>query len=216
MDEVQTIVQTILNKRPQIPPHESMLVALSGIDGSGKGYITARIVAGLRQRGSNAVGINIDGWLNLPSQRFNPNRPAEHFYHHAIRFDNLFEQLVLPLKRNRSVRIEADFAEETASQYRKQTYDFQNVDMIVLEGIYLLKRAFRPYYDWTVWLDCTFETALERALQRRQEGLPPDETTRAYQTIYFPAQELHFRLDEPRSIAETILINDPRLVPEKL
>jgi uridine kinase len=105
MDDVQTIVQAIMNKRSQIPAYESMLVAISGIDGSGKGYITARIVAGLRQR-----GINIDGWLNLPPQRFNPERPAEHFYHHAIRFDDMFEQLVLPLKRHRSVWIEANFA----------------------------------------------------------------------------------------------------------
>lgn len=216
MDDVRTIVQAILDKRSQIPAYESMLVAVSGIDGSGKGYLTARIVAGLRQQGINAVSINIDGWLNLPPQRFNPERPAEHFYHHALRFNDMFEQLVLPLKRNRSVWIEADFAEETASQYRKQTYDFQNVDVIVVEGIYLLKRAFRPYYDWTIWVDCTFETALERALQRGQEGLPPDETIRAYQTIYFPAQDIHFRLDAPRSVAETILINDPRLVPEKL
>jgi uridine kinase len=205
-----------MNKRSQIPAYESMLVAISGIDGSGKGYITARIVARLQQQGVNAVSINIDGWLNLPPQRFSPDRPAEHFYHYAIRFDDMFEQLVLPLKWNRSVWIEADFAEETVSQYRKQTYDFQNVDVIVLEGIYLLKRAFRHYYDWTMWVDCTFETALERALQRGQEGLPPDETIRAYQTIYFQAQEIHFRLDEPRSVAETILINDPRLEPEKL
>ncbi|HEX6383276.1 MAG TPA: uridine kinase [Anaerolineae bacterium] len=165
----------------------------------------------MRQQSVCAIGINIDGWLNLPPKRFSKDRPGEHFYHHAIRFEEMFAQLVLPLKRNRSICVEADFAEETARQYRKHTYDYENVDVIVLEGIYLLKRAFRQYYDWTLWIDCSFETALERALRRGQEGLPPAETIRAYQTIYFPAQEIHFCLDEPRSAADASLANDPRL-----
>ena len=55
------------------------------------------------------------------------------------------------------------------------------------------------------------ETALERALQRGQEGLSPAETIRAHKTIYFPAQRLHFARDNPRAVADMILCNDPRL-----
>jgi uridine kinase len=71
------------------------LVAVSGIDGSGKGHVTGRIIDRLRQEGLNAVAINIDGWLNLPSRRFHQDRPAEHFYHYAIRFEEMFERLIL-------------------------------------------------------------------------------------------------------------------------
>jgi uridine kinase len=79
----------------------------------------------------------------------------------------------------------------------------------VLEGIYLSKRIFRHHYDLALWVDCSFETALIRALRREQEGLSPDATIRAYQTIYFPAQYIPFALDDPRSTADTILDNDP-------
>ena len=54
--------------------------------------------------------------------------------------------------------------------------------------------------------------ALERALRRGQEGLPPEQVVRAYETIYFPAQRIHFERDEPRSGADLVLGNDPRLV----
>jgi hypothetical protein len=37
---------------------------------------------------------------------------------------------------------------------------------------------------------------------------------RAYRTIYFPAQELHFQSDAPREAAGWLLINDPRLEAE--
>lgn len=204
----QAAGESIREERRRLPAHESLLVAVSGIDGSGKGYVTGLIVDQLRQEGLNAVAINIDGWLNLPSQRFNPDRPAEHFYHHAIRFEDMFTRLILPLRRGRSLRIEADLVEETASEYHQYVYEFWDVDVIVLEGIYLLKRAFRKHYDLAIWVDCSFETALVRALRRGQEGLSPDATIRAYQTIYFPAQYIHFALDDPRSTADMIVNND--------
>jgi hypothetical protein len=49
--------------------------------------------------------------------------------------------------------------------------------VIVVEGIYLLKRAFLAHD----------------------------------RTIYFPAQEIHFARDDPRSEANAIVANDPRL-----
>ena len=80
-------------------------------------------------------------------------------------------------------------------------YEFADVDIILLEGIYLLKLEYRDHYDVSLWIDCSFDTALKRAVARAQEGLSPEETIRAYRTIYFPAQELHFRRDTPREAA---------------
>jgi uridine kinase len=213
MTDLSATVTAIRAARRHVAASESALVALSGIDGSGKGYLADLLTTALRQTEVNAIAVNVDGWLNLPRRRFNDGHPAEHFYHHAIRFEALFDQLVLPLKRTRSIHVEVDFVSETATEYKRHTYDYQDVDVIVLEGVYLLKRAFRGYYDWAVWVDCSFETALERALSRNQEGLSAAETIRAYQTIYFPAQQIHFARDAPQSSADEIVINDPRIAP---
>ena len=67
------------------------------------------------------------------------------------------------------------------------------------------------HYDYSVWVNCTFETAMERAIARAQEGLSPSDTTAAYQGIYFPAQRIHFFEDDPVSAATVILNNDHRL-----
>lgn len=209
--DLSPVVDAIAAGRDAAPAERSLLAAVSGIDGCGKGYLTARLVADLEARGLRVAGINIDGWLNLPRVRFSKTDPAEHFYRHAIRFDDLFAQLVLPLREHRSVRHEADFAEETATAYRKQLYEFHDVDVIVLEGIYLLKRERRAPYDLSVWIDCTFETALERALARGQEHLDREATIAAYRTIYFPAQEIHFARDEPRRSASLVVPNDSRI-----
>ena len=98
-------------------------------------------------------------------------------------------------------------------EYRRRVYEFENVDVIALEGIYLLKRAFQAYYDLSIWIECSFDTALERAISRAQEGLAPEETVRAYRTIYFPAQKIHFQRDNPKAGATLIVTNDVRLGP---
>ena len=84
---------------------------------------------------------------------------------------------------------------------------------MVLEGAYLFKRAYRGHFDLAVWVDCSWETALERSIARAQEGLSPDETVVAYRTIYFPAERLHFALDDPKSSADLVVINDHRIDP---
>jgi uridine kinase len=213
MSTLQTTINKILEVRRSVSKQRSVLVGVSGIDGSGKGYVTAQIVKALQMKGVRAVGINIDGWLNLPHKRFSTLNPPEHFYLHAIRFDQMFAQLVLPLRDHRSLRVEADFTEETAAESRRHMHEFEDIDVIVLEGIYLLKRTFRAHYDLSVWVECSFATALERAIARAQEGLPAEETVRVYRTVYFPAQEIHFQRDNPRGAATLIVNNDPRLDP---
>ena len=191
----------------------ALLVAISGIDGAGKGHVASRVAASLEARGVRVASLSVDPWLRLPHERFDPSDPARHFYERALRLDEMFETLVLPLRDRRSIRVEADAAEETATAYRRRLWEFEDVEVILLEGIYLFRAPYRRHYDLACWLDCSFETALERAVARGQEGLSPEETVRAYRSIYFPAQEIHFVRDDPRGSADAVLSNDPSRRP---
>ncbi len=213
MSTLQTVVNEILEARSSISSERSVLTAITGIDASGKGYFTERLVDALQTSGVCAVAINVDAWLNLPNVRFDASNPPEHYYHNAIRFEEMFAQTILPLRDHRSLCIEINYADETATEYQRRVFEFEDVDVIALEGIYLLKRAFQAHYDRSIWIECSFETALERAVSRAQEGLPPKETIQDYRTIYIPAQEIHFKRDNPKSVATLKVNNDARLGP---
>lgn len=204
---IDEAVARILEARRSCPPSRALLVAVSGIDGAGKGYVAARIADALGSSGLHAVGLGADAWLSLPHVRFDPERPAEIFYEKAIRFDEMFSRLILPLRDNRSAHVEADVTEETAATYRRHLYQYSDVDVIVLEGIFLLRKEFRTHYDISIWVDCPFETALARAMARRQEGLSEAETVRAYETTYFPAQRIHLERDAPEDSADLVVPN---------
>ena len=208
MSGVDEVIRKILQRRAKVPDTRSLLVGVSGIDGCGKGYVAAQLEARLPLHGVTPAKVNVDGWLNLPEKRFNRSAPAENFYNNAIRFDEFFTQLLTPLRDCRSVHLVADFVEETASQYRKHTYDFKDVSVVLVEGIFLFKPQYRKYFDLAIWIDCSFPTALARAIDRAQEGLSPANTIAAYETIYFPAQRIHLAQDKPRENADLIFRND--------
>ena len=202
-----SLTARILEARRRVPAQRALLVGISGIDGSGKGYITACLNEQLRRLGHNVAVICADDWLNLPHVCINHDNPAEHFYEHALRLDEMFGRLIIPLKQNRDISLTANCADPKAIAFRDERYDFRNIDIVLLEGIFLFKPTYRHHFDLSLWIDCSFETALRRAIARGQEGLPPAETRRAFETIYFPAQRIHLASDNPRDAADVIFRN---------
>ncbi|PYK81853.1 MAG: uridine kinase [Verrucomicrobia bacterium] len=207
MDQVAKFIDGIVAQRAETPANRAVLVGISGIDAGGKGFITAKIARRLREAGWRVATINADDWLNLPEVCLSRRTPGEHFYEHAMRFDEMFDQLIVPLKENRAVSFIADCADARGKR-RKHRYEFRKIDIILLEGIFLFRPAYRNCFDLTVWVDCSFATALKRAITRCQEGLPPAETIRAFTTIYFPAQRIHFARDNPQGAADFIIQNE--------
>jgi uridine kinase len=210
-DKIETVAALagrIALMRAKISRTRALLVGISGIDGSGKGYVSAKLAEALRGKPMNVASISGDDWLNLPDVYINRQDPAEHFYKHAVRFGEMFEQLILPLRDERDLDLVADCGDPKATTHHKHRYYFCNIDVVLLEGIFLFKSVYRHHFDAKVWIDCSFATALQRAIARGQEGLPPRETQHAFETIYFPAQRIHLVRDNPRQAADILFAND--------
>src|SRR5262249_24395943 len=144
------VVEAIARKRDAVVPNRAVLVGVSGIDASGKGLVTAKLADALRAKLLNAALQSAHGWLNLPYVSMTCDNYAEHFYKHAIRFDEMFERLIVPLKYHREINITADCADAKATTYRERRYDFRNIDIVLLEGIFLFKRGYRHQFDLSV------------------------------------------------------------------
>ena len=207
MNQLDFLTSKIVAKRAERSAGQAVLIGISGIDAGGKGFISEKIAQRLQELGWRVATINADDWLNLPEVCLSQHKPAEHFYEHAMRFDEMFDRLIVPLKENRAVSFVADCADAKGNR-RKHSYEFHRIDIILLEGIFLFRPAYRNCFDLTVWVDCSFATALKRAITRCQEGLPPAETIRAFTTIYFPAQRIHFARDNPQGAADFIIQNE--------
>ena len=81
------------------------LIAISGIDGSGKSTLAPALTAALRERHVRAAVVTVDPCHTPPAIRFNAADPARHFYRFAFRWDELFERVIDPLRRHRSLSL---------------------------------------------------------------------------------------------------------------
>jgi uridine kinase len=183
------------------------LVAISGIDGSGKGTFAEALDRALRVSGIRTAVIGLDAWHQPKSIRFSDHDPGGHFYARAFRFDALFSTLVDPLRARRSMETMETLLDLATDRTYDHRFDLRDVDVILLEGILLFKRELRDRYDLSIWIECGFDVALERALRRNQENQSREELIRDYDLIYFAAQRIHLERDDPRAFVDIVVDN---------
>jgi len=178
------LVEVIRGKHRVTARDGAILVAISGIDAAGKGTIARDVAGRLKAAGLRVALVGGDGWLIQGEKLDLDPDPGVAFYRRGFWFATMFEGVIDPLRRDPAI------------------------DVILLEGIFLFKRELRHRYDLSIWIDCAYETALQRALARNQENLPREQLLSDYARIYFPAQEIHLQRDNPREFAEIVFPND--------
>jgi len=183
----------------------AVLVGLSGGPASGKGRVAACLAAGLVERGHRVALVGVTPWRR-PLLRFRGNGAVERYHREGVRWDALFNDLVTPLRRHRSIRTQARLLEASRDHWYLHRYEFRDVAVILLVGIFLLRRELRDRYDSAWWIEGSADAALRRAIIRSRAERDPDAVVADYQRLYFPAHRLHLASEDPRAAADGILV----------
>jgi len=205
---ISSLTQNVLDAFAKHSKASLFTVAISGIDASGKGYTTKHLQGALEKERYKVANINIDPWQNPIPVRLRKENAAENVYENIFRWDNFFDRLIFPLQKNKSIYLETEGIRSDADVYYPLIYDYNNLDILLIEGILLFKKQYLSHYDYKIWIDCSFETGLQRAVQRNIENLDQERLIHDYETYYYAAQRLHFEKDDPQSAADVIFDND--------
>jgi uridine kinase len=207
MDSIYELAENIISRYRVHLSSSAFTVAISGIDASGKGYTGQLLQKMLETEGYKVDNINIDPWQHPTAIRLRKERAAENFYENILHWNDFFEQLIFPLQKNKNIYLEIKGIRTDADIYYPLIYDYKDSDILLIEGVFLFKRKYLPYYDCKIWVDCSFKTALQRAVKRNAENLTEEGLVHDYHYFYFPAQQLHFEKDHPQDAADIIFIN---------
>lgn len=207
MDSIHELAEKLVAKYKLHTPTSAFTVAISGIDASGKGHVGKLLQEELEKEGYKIASINIDPWQNPLPVRLREQNSAENVYENIFRWNDFFEYLIFPLQKNKSIYLETEGIHTHSDEYYPLIYDFKDIDILLLEGILLFKKKYLLYYDYMISVDCSFETALQRAVKRNVENLTEESLIHDYHYYYFPAQQFHFRKDHPLDVADIIFIN---------
>jgi uridine kinase len=208
MSDVRILVDAIEQRLKNHSRQRLFTAAISGIDASGKGYITKLAQDNLATRGYNVATINVDPWQNPLPVRLQKENAAENFYNNVFRWRDFFNHLIAPLQKNKGIYLETKLIRTDADEYYPFVYDYDDLDILFIEGIFLFQKKYLNYYDYKIWIDCSFETGLKRAIKRNTERLNEEQLINDYNTCYYPAQQLHFKKDNPQNRADIIFNNE--------
>ena len=210
-NNVKQLSELVLKEYSSHDNKNVFTLGISGIDASGKGFVSNLLQSELEQQDLKIANINIDPWQNPTVLRLQKENPAKNFYDVVFRWDDFFTQLILPLKKSGSIYLETMLIRTDADEYYPYIYNFNKIDILLVEGIFLFKKEFLNYYDSKIWIDCSFESGLQRAIARNSENLSREQLVHDYNTYYYPAQRYHFQQDDPRKVSDILYCNDELL-----
>jgi uridine kinase len=177
------------------------IVGISGIDCAGKTTLAARLAAGLPE----AVVVEGDDFNRPRSER--STFPAED-PDYGFAYEALARRLLAPAREGTRAEARLRVKDWERDVWTERDFVIEPGATAIVEGVFLFRPSLRPLFDLAIWIDITFENALERAM-RRDAGVMggPDGVRERYETRYFPAQRLHLEGDRPRELADLVLVS---------
>ncbi len=98
------LIEYLCGQIISIKAKKPLLVAIDGVDTSGKTTLSKHLITSLKIRGYSIIQASIDGFHNPREKRYiSGSKSPEGYYRHSFNYDALKQRLLNPLseKRNR-------------------------------------------------------------------------------------------------------------------
>lgn len=200
-------------------PHP-LRVAIDGIDAAGKTTLADDLVRPIEAQGRLVIRASIDGFHRPRGERYRRGvDSARGYYEDSFDYAALRDTLLLPLGPGGNRLYQRAIFDHHADAQLPPVKQYAGENAILLcDGIFLLRPELYGLWDYRIFVDVSFEIALQRALARDHSlvGSPADVEVR-YVQRYFPAQRLYLETVRPRQRADIVVENadpdHPRLRP---
>ena len=199
--QIKSVLRDLHNQKES---RKAQIVAISGIEGGGKRALTEKIAAALKLEGVSVAIVHTDDWEAAESVRCNVMSSPEEYYLNAYRFDEMVEQLILPLKLFGSIKTSVTL--DDVMNPRTVEYDFNNIDIILIEGVYLLQEAYLDLYDYTCWVESDYDAAFARLAGQTNIEQSQEALVNLFELLIKPAGQYHIYTDDPQGHAKSIYI----------
>jgi uridine kinase len=197
------IVKNILTIEKPTP----VLVGIDGVDGAGKTYFAKELVKSLEDSGANVLYSSVDHFHNPSSLRKPPGKEAHlSYFEDSFNYKVLKEKLLGPMKNEKAGMIRLAHFDVTQNQeVISEPVEFGPNTILVFEGVFLHREELRDYWDYSLFLEASFETTYKRMAKRN--GLPADYKDKKNER-YYKGQMLYLEKCRPKTVADLVIDNN--------
>lgn len=189
------------------------LVAVDGVDGSGKTSFAANLVTEIRDR--PVIVIHVDDFLNPSPVRHAKGRASpEGFWEDTYNYAAVINQVIEPLGPNGDGWYSpASYDAEANRPAPVEAVRAPSDALIVVEGMFLHRDELASYWDASVFLDVPFTETAARMANRNGSNPDPEHPT---MRRYVGGQRLYFNVARPWERATFIVDNSDFSSPKAI
>lgn len=195
----------------QVECAHPLRVAIDGIDAAGKTTLADELVQPVEKRGRRVIRASLDGFHRPRVEHYRRGMDsAVGYYLDSVDYPALRDILLSPL------------GPDGDRYYRTAVFDFRIDEpvnepirvahggaVLLFDGVFLLRPELTPYWDFRIFVEVNFETAVRRAIPRDIDLFGSREAVRVrYQGRYVPAQSNYQEKVQPRSLADVVVVNN--------
>ena len=194
------LIDQIKNGYKKHSENRPYVVAIDGLSGAGK----TTLVNELKDTLDNIVIIHIDDHIVVKSKRYNTGQEQWYEYY-QLQWDTEFlrEHLFQKIHQNLS-SLTLPFYQSDEDTHINKTINLSTHNIVIIEGVFLLREEWKQFYDYIVFLDCPKEVRYNRVLQRDQYIGSFEERLKKYSTRYWVAEEYYIKMQNPFGLAHFI------------
>lgn len=198
------IIDTILNSKAK-------LIAIDGVDAAGKTSFAKDLAENLRALNKEVLVVSIDSFHQPKSYRYRLGEDsADGFFYDSYQYSYFIENCIAPLKSGLEKIAIKCFNLENDKEEIKVT-DVESETIVIVEGIFLHRDELFQIWDYSIFLDVSVETSLERNLKRSlavNANLDIEGYKDRFYKRYKAGQELYFSKCSPKFRAKFVLDNN--------
>ncbi|WP_246812277.1 uridine kinase [Microvirga sp.] len=192
---------------------ERGIVAVDGVDGSGKTRFADELVPVIKRHGRPVIRASIDGFHNPRAIRYRRGKgDPEGFFRDSYNYDALRRHLIDPFRQGAAWVDVARF-DHKADRDAVSTRKAEPSSVLLLDGIFLHRDELCDLWDYSIFLAVPFAVSYARIAQR--DGSNPDPSA-PEDRRYYEGQTLYLQTCQPQKRATAIIDNSrleaPRLV----
>ena len=162
--------------------------------------------------------IEADHFLQAPSRRYRLGRDSPvGFLEDTYDLQALVQRVVVPLIEGDRRIVRRHYDRELDRPFDDPSERVPSTAVVIIDGLFLLRRGLRRFWDLSILLEVTENERLRRALNRDAGRMGGADGVRLrYRTRYLPGFALYVDREDPQAVADIIVDNERPEDPQVL
>ncbi|WP_047986408.1 kinase [Ornithinibacillus californiensis] len=202
LNELASEIVYKFNKRSNIG--RSYIIAFDGLSGAGKTTLVNKLDSLLKQK-CNVVVIHMDDHIEKRSARYNTGHEEWYEYYYLQWDTEILKDEIFRSIHNGNTKLTLPYYEKSSDKNYAKNISVPLNSIVLIEGIFLQRKEWKAYYDYTIFIDCPREIRYERVLNRDSYIGDKQAILDKYKRRYWLGEEYYLRTVNPMENANKIL-----------